>query len=66
MANKGDFRAMIRTAEKAGWTVVPTRNGHLKWVSPNGGTPVFSASTPSDKRAIKNHVALLRRSGLAV
>ena len=63
MASKSDFRDMIKTAEKAGWTVERSRSGHLKWKSPTGGV-VFSASTPSDHRAIKNHVSLMRKAGL--
>lgn len=63
MASKSDFKRLIKDAEKAGWTVEPSRGGHLKWKAPTGAV-VFSASTPSDHRAIKNHLSLLRKAGL--
>lgn len=63
MANKNDFKDMIKAAEKAGWTVERTRGGHLRWKSPKGPV-VFSASTPSDHRAVKNHVSEMRKAGL--
>lgn len=63
MASKNDFRDMIKAAERAGWTVERRHGGHLKWKSPTGAV-VFSASTPSDHRAIKNHMSLLRKAGL--
>lgn len=58
---RGDFRELAQEARAQGWRVEETR-GHLKWLGPNGGV-VISSSTPSDRRAIKNHVALLRRWG---
>lgn len=64
MASKNDFKRLIKDAEKAGWTVEQSRGGHLKWKAPTGKV-IFSASTPSDHRAIKNHVSLMRREGYA-
>jgi len=65
MAASKDVKALMRRAEKQGWTVTRTRGCHLKWVSPVGGTPYFSSSTPSDKRAIANMTRDLERRGLA-
>ena len=60
-----DIRELKAHAESQGWVVTPTKNGHLKWVSPAGAV-VISPSTPSDWRSMKNHVAYLRRAGLHV
>lgn len=62
MANKNEFRDLMRAAEKAGWKIEQGRAGHLKWKSPTGQM-VVSSATPSDSRAIKNHLALMRRYG---
>ena len=63
MANSSkEIRALAKLAEAQGWTVTRTRNGHLKWVSPQGSV-VISPSTPSDWRSMKNHLAHLRRAG---
>lgn len=60
---KKEFRALRIVAEAQGWTVTLTRNNHLAWRSPTGAL-VISSFTPSDKRAILNLRAFLRRNGL--
>lgn len=65
MAATKDLRNLTRTARRAGWTVTPSRGGHLRWTAPTGHV-VFSAATPGDHRAVHNHLALLRRAGLPV
>lgn len=62
MANKGDFKAIMKSAQAQGWTITRSRNNHLRWHSPSGQV-VFSAATPSDHRAIRNHVTMMRRAG---
>lgn len=62
---KRDIRPLAITAFEQGWTVVKTNGGHLKWTSPTG-MAIFSASTPSDARAVRNIRSLLRRNGLIV
>ena len=57
------LRAMAALARRLGWQVTPTRSGHLAWRSPDG-TVVYTPSTPSDYRAIRNARARLRRAGL--
>jgi hypothetical protein len=54
-------------ARRQGWRVEQTGKSsrHLKWYSPDGKAVIVSSSTPSDHRAIKNHLALLRRAGFA-
>jgi hypothetical protein len=64
----------IKAAEAAGWTVEMTKNCHVKFSPPPGARdrsgspagPVFTGSTASDHRAVKNLRAQLRRSGLDV
>ncbi|MGV8845817.1 MAG: hypothetical protein ACOH1Y_12525 [Propionicimonas sp.] len=65
MALNKDWAKLAKTAEAAGWTVTNTRGGHMKWKARNGAA-VFSASTPSDKRAMANHISLLRRADPAL
>lgn len=64
MASSKELKPLIRAAEKQGWTVETTRAGRYKWTSPKGGLPYFSALTPSDRRAIHNITADLRKRGL--
>jgi hypothetical protein len=54
-----------KEAEKQGWEVKLTSSGHVCWASPSG-FKVFSAQTPSDPRAIKNHKSLLKKHGFTV
>jgi hypothetical protein len=57
-----DLRQLMRSAVRQGWKVQRTGGGHLAWCSPAGAV-VFSASTPSDWRALQNHKAHLRKHG---
>lgn len=54
-------RAIHDLAAKYGCTVLPTGGGHLKLRHPSGWF-VFTASTPGDRRALKNVEAQLRRA----
>lgn len=62
---KKDLKEIVKVARKQGWEVTHTRNQHLRFRSPDGAL-VFSPSTPSDHRAIKNKIADLRRAGLEI
>lgn len=53
--------ALARRCVSEGWTVEHTKGDHLRWTAPNGNF-VFSASTPSDQRGYRNHIAYLRRA----
>jgi len=57
-----DLSNLVRVASKQGWVITYTNGGHLRWVSPAGRT-VFSSSTPSDRRSIKNIRKELRLRG---
>jgi predicted RNA binding protein YcfA (HicA-like mRNA interferase family) len=61
-SNRKEMREVIRRAQRQGWTITQTGGDHLKWVSPSGSV-VFCSSTPSDRRAMKNHTSMLRRHG---
>lgn len=69
------LKPYVKAAEAAGWLVETRKNGHVYFVPPKGtkyGTsdelagPVKASATPSDRRAMKNMVADLRRRGLEV
>jgi hypothetical protein len=57
------LRAMADLARRLEWTITRCGSGHLAWRSPDG-TVVFTASTPSDLRGVRNARAKLRRAGL--
>jgi hypothetical protein len=59
-----DLRDIARAAQEQGWEIGVTKKGHLRYVPPDREQPiVIGSGTPSDKRALKNFVAQLRRSG---
>lgn len=64
MAHKDELKGLRKAAEAQGWTVRITNGGHLRWDSPKGGKPIFTASTPSDRRALANIRSMLRAAGL--
>lgn len=58
-----DFKKVIREAEKQGWRVEMTRNGHWRFYAPDGVNIVHAAGTPSDYKSFDNTVARLRHFG---
>ena len=62
MSARKEIKEMIKAARKAGWIVTLTNGGHWKWQNPNGDI-FYSALTPSDRRALLNMKAYLRRMG---
>ncbi len=56
-----DWKSLRKAFTKAGHTIEIRRNGHERWNCPNG--PVWAASSPSDKRALKNHITMLHKMG---
>jgi hypothetical protein len=65
MALIKELKALLSLAEDQGWRVSRTNNGHYKLIAPNGKI-VFTSSTPSDNRAIKNIERDLRSGGLII
>jgi predicted RNA binding protein YcfA (HicA-like mRNA interferase family) len=56
-----DLKELLRAAEARGWRVDATRRGgHVRLVHPDGGV-VVASGTPSDRRALANLKAMLRR-----
>lgn len=49
-----DWQKLAAEAIADGWVLRRTNGGHICWKAPNGGM-VFSPSTPSDWRGIRNH-----------
>jgi len=58
-----DLKKILKSAERQGFTVRQTRNGHLQVLSADGKGMVTLSGTPSDHRALKNTLADLRRIG---
>ena len=59
------LKPLIDFALKEGWEVARTAGGHLKFTKP-GLPPIYTASTPGDRRAGLNALALLRRTDRAI
>ena len=57
-----DIDKIIRAAEQQGWEVTTTRKNHILFVAPSGARKPFSG-TPSDVKAIRNHLAWMKRQG---
>jgi predicted RNA binding protein YcfA (HicA-like mRNA interferase family) len=56
-----ELKQLLRAAKAAGWQVRPTGSGHLQLRHPAGGI-VVTSSSPSDRRALANLKAQLRRA----
>jgi predicted RNA binding protein YcfA (HicA-like mRNA interferase family) len=55
------LKELLRAAEARGWQLELTRRGgHVRLVHPDGGV-VVASGTPSDRRALANLKAMLRR-----
>lgn len=61
MCGKREMKQFLRSLEDIGFTVEPTKNGHVKITNDNMDGPVFTSSTPSDHRSIKNITSVIRR-----
>lgn len=63
MVTKKDAAQLVKRLRAQGWRCELTRNNHWRLTPPDGGTPVFYSTTPSDWRGYKNVIAQLRRRG---
>jgi predicted RNA binding protein YcfA (HicA-like mRNA interferase family) len=61
-ASVKDLKTLIKQAQSQGFTVERTNGNHYRWIAPNG-VFFFSATTPSDGRAIKNITSYLKVNG---
>lgn len=57
------YRSLYRLACRAGWQVTIHGSGHLRWKAPSGAV-ITTASSPGDRRSVRNERARLRRAGL--
>jgi predicted RNA binding protein YcfA (HicA-like mRNA interferase family) len=48
-----ELRQLVEQAVEQGWIVNLTSGSHLRWKAPDGAL-FFTASTPSDRRALLN------------
>lgn len=60
MRNK-DISELLRKLRRAGYEVVISRGGHYKLTHSLMMGAVFTSLTPSDRRAIRNVEAMLKR-----
>lgn len=58
-----EYRDLMEKAKSQGWTLSLSGGMHLIWRSPTG-VKVFSSSSPSDHRAVKNVKRDLKRYGM--
>lgn len=54
---------LIKSAQAQGWTAERGSGGHWKLLAPDGKGVVFVAYSPSDQRAVKNTISMMRRYG---
>jgi hypothetical protein len=60
-----EYRSLATLATGAGWRIEPTRNSHLRWLSPDGASTVITSGTPGNNWTARREVAAdLRRAGL--
>lgn len=62
MARNRELQRALRSLQQQGVAVKKTKKNHICVITPKG--PVYCASTPSDHRAVKNALAMLRRKGI--
>lgn len=57
-------RAVLNAAREQGWVIEQTRGGHIRMIPPDRTKKiVVLGSTESDRRAMQNTLARLRKSG---
>ena len=61
MKGTKEMRSVIRLAIKRGYHVEMRNNGHYKFTAPTGRF-FFTSSTPSDRRALDNILADMKRA----
>ncbi len=59
-----ELQDIIKEARAQGWRVERTKSGHWKFTPPDKTKkPIFTGGTPGDRRALRNHLAQMRRAG---
>jgi hypothetical protein len=59
---KRELHALFATARSRGWVITRTGGDHWKLQHPPTGAVIFTGSTPSCPRALRNTEADLRRA----
>ena len=65
MSIKKDFKELLRAVETQGGTIRKIKSGYQVF-APNGIDIVTLHATPSDRRALANAIAELRRAGFTL
>ncbi len=59
-----DFKKIVKAAREQEWKVERTQKGHWRLIPPDSSKQiVVFGGTPSDQRAIKNGLAVMKRQG---
>jgi predicted RNA binding protein YcfA (HicA-like mRNA interferase family) len=61
MSTSSEMKDFRRELVKKGFVVSKTSGGHWRISHSNMEGPVFASDTPSDRRALKNLMTMLRR-----
>ena len=62
MSAAHSMRGIMDLAENLGYSVEKTNGGHFRFTHPRASTPIFTSSTPSDRRAFMNMSKMLQRA----
>lgn len=64
-SDKRMLKDLMKKATSQGWRVEVLRSGHLKFYPPDvNQSAVVVGGTPSDWRALKNFISMLKKSGM--
>lgn len=61
MSSSSETKAVRRDLERRGFTISKTNGGHWRYEHPDMDGAVYGADTPSDRRSIRNLLAIIRR-----
>lgn len=63
-AARKDWKKIEKKLVEQGWTIRPTKGGHLQCLAPDPKDGIVTVEgTPSDHRDLANTIARLRRAG---
>lgn len=60
------FRALVKLALQEGWRVEPTRNNHVRFLSPDKQFAIVASTTAGSNKSLSRLKTQLRKAGLAV
>jgi predicted RNA binding protein YcfA (HicA-like mRNA interferase family) len=63
VSSRNDLKKLLSAAQEQGWRIELGKGGHFKLYAPDGVGRVTMSSTPSDRRALNNAIAQMRRFG---